>query len=61
MSSTMAASRVSRADGVAVGIRAPREDFVEAAEEPAEQAVDHALKPILLRAVRLEQDRAERG
>ena len=33
------------ADGVAIGIRAPGEDLVEAAEEPAEQAVEQALKP----------------
>ena len=55
------ASRVSRADGVAVGVRAPGEDFVETFEEPAEQAVDHALKPILLRAAGPEEERGERG
>ena len=57
----MTASRVSRADGVAVGVRAPGEDSVETFEEPAEQAVDHALERILLRAARLEQERGERG
>ena len=48
-------------DGVAIGVRAPREDFVETLEEPAEQAIQHALKQILLRAARPEEERGERG
>ena len=47
-------------DGVAVGIPAQAKTLLKP-EEPAEQTVEQALEPVLLRAVRLEQERGERG
>ena len=57
--STASANRPAHAAGV--GVRRERERAVEQAEEPAEHEVPQPREPVLLRAVRAQHQRAQRG